>query len=131
MSSRTPFHLRRATVRALLCLAVGGPIAGAVHAADADGWPVIGRQGIVSLVLVPEAQATELAAYRQQIDRLCQPDQTCFLNFYTNSKGVPVVVPLPDEISSEATATFRRSTKIGAEAFMWSCRLKASNQECF
>jgi hypothetical protein len=40
-------------------------------------------------------------------------------------------VPLPDAIAAEATATFRRSAKQGAERFLWSCRMKMPQQECF
>ncbi len=105
--------------------------AGGSLAAESPGWNVVGRQGIVALVLVPEAQATELEAYEREIDSLCKPDQTCFLNFYTNSKGLAVTVPLPDGIANEATATFRRSTKQGAQMFMWSCRMKVSANACF
>lgn len=105
--------------------------AGLSTAAEAEAWPVIGRQGIVSLVLVPTAQATDRPSYEHAIDRLCVAGQACFLNFYTNSKGAAVSVPLPDEIAAEATATFRRSFKQGAQMFMWSCRLKASTNECF
>ena len=100
-------------------------------AADDASWPVVGRQGIVMLVVVPTDAATDRDAYNRQIDRLCEAGQTCFINFYTNSKAVPVTVPLPDEITHEATATFRRSFKLGAQMFMWSCRLKASTDECF
>lgn len=108
------------------CAWIGSPLA-----AEGQDWSVIGRQGIVNLVLVPNEQAVDLQAYQRQIDRLCKPEQTCFLNFYTNSKGTAIAVPLPDEIASEATATFRRSAKQGAQMFMWSCRLKVSAKECF
>ncbi len=119
-------RLRAAT----LVVASSGWI-GHAWAAENRDWSVIGRQGIVSLVLVPVEQAADLGAYEQQIDRLCKPEQTCFLNFYTNSKGIAVTVPLPDAIADEATATFRRSAKQGAQMFMWSCRTKVSTQECF
>jgi hypothetical protein len=124
-----PFSKRRAMLVALpLCAALGS-----AWAADepAAGWNIVGRQGIVALVLVPAAQAVDRQAYEREIDRLCRPDQTCFLNFYTNSKGLAVTVPLPDGIADEATATFRRSTKQGAQMFRWSCRMKVSTNECF
>lgn len=121
-------RLRNALRTAAACALFGGA---AMAAADPAEWTVIGRQGIVSLVLVPNAQATDRIAYDREIDRLCPPGQTCFLNFYTNSQGLVVTVPLPDGIASEATATFRRSTKQGAQMFMWSCRLKVSSDACF
>ena len=104
---------------------------GSALAAEPDAWPVIGRQGVVRLVLVPPAQASDDAAYRRQIARLCEPERTCFLNFYTNSKGAELATPLPDAIAEEATATFRRSMKNGAELLRWSCRLKVPGKECF
>jgi|GEM_PF-5061078 len=127
--------MRSPTTRKRLCAAlVALPVCaalGSAWAADSAGWSVVGRQGIVALVLVPDAQATDQQAYEREIDRLCPTGATCFLNFYTNSQHVPVTVPLPDSISNEATATFRRSTKQGAQMFMWSCRLKATTGECF
>ena len=104
---------------------------GSALAAAPDAWPVIGRQGLVRLVLVPSAQASDEADYRRQISRLCEPERTCFLNFYTNSKGAELATPLPDAIAEEATATFRRSMKNGVELLRWSCRLKVPGKECF
>jgi hypothetical protein len=94
-------------------------------------WPVAGRQGLLQMVIVPQASAGDRAAYEQQIERLCQPDRTCFLNFYTNSSGAELTVPLPDAISHEATAVFRRSSKQGAESLRFSCRLQLTEGNCF
>jgi hypothetical protein len=80
---------------------------------------------------VPAAQAGDASAYQREIARLCEPERTCFLNFYTNASGATVAVPLPDAIAAEATATFRRSMKNGAERFLWSCRMKMAQAECF
>ena len=72
-----------------------------------------GQQGLVRFVIAPRDQARDRAAYDRQIQLLCEPDRTCFLNFYTNSTGAPLAVPLPDAIDHEATAVFRRSAKRG------------------
>ena len=112
-------------------LLLGAALVLAANPVSADeGWVVAGQQGLVRYIVVPAAQATDAAAYQREIAQLCEPERTCFLNFYTNSTGAPVTVPLPDAIAAEATATFRRSMKNGAERFQWSCRLKLS-QECF
>lgn len=103
--------------------------AGAALAAD-EPWPVAGQQGVVRLVIVPQAFEKDADAYARQVARLCEPERTCFLNFYTNSSGAPLAVPLADAIANEATATFRRSMKNGAERFMWSCRMKLQ-EPCF
>lgn len=105
--------------------------AGAAHAGPT--WPVIGRQGIVRIVIVPVEQAHDREAYARQLQQLCVPDQACFINFYTNASGVTPAVPLPEAIMSEATALFRRSPKQGAELFQWSCRMGKGPAEgaCF
>lgn len=90
-----------------------------------------GEQGVVRLVIVPAALAGDRAAYAQQVSMLCQPERTCFLNFYTNTTGAALVAPLPDAIDREATATYRRSAKQVAERFMWSCRMKVAGEPCF
>lgn len=104
--------------------------AGAAVAAD-ETWLVAGQQGVVRLVIVPQAFEKDAEAYARQVARLCEPERTCFLNFYTNSSGAPLAVPLPDAIANEATATFRRSAKQGAERLLWSCRLKLAQDVCF
>lgn len=104
---------------------------GSADAAQADAWPVAGRQGIVQIVIVPAGSAADRSAYERQIPQLCDPEHTCFLNFYTNSQGAVLAVPVPDAIANEATATFRRSMKNGVEQFKWSCRMKLSVDECF
>lgn len=126
--SRRSRHRASCVVAALLGLLVQTAQAAAPAPA---AWPVAGRQGLVGIVIVPTAEAADKAAYERQIASLCDPERTCFLNFYTNSRGVAIAVPVPDEIADEATATFRRSSKNGVEVFKWSCRMKLSSQDCF
>ncbi|HTT11280.1 MAG TPA: hypothetical protein VMG60_10360 [Burkholderiaceae bacterium] len=104
---------------------------GAASPAGTDAWTVAGQQGLVHFVVVPVEQAGDQAAYERAIASLCEPERTCFLNFYTNSSGASVGVPLPDAIASEATATYRRSMKNGVQIFMWSCRMQIPGKECF
>jgi hypothetical protein len=99
--------------------------------ASAAPWPVAGQQGIVKLVIVPADEARSREAYARQIEALCEPERTCFLNFYTNTTGAPLSLPLADAIGNEATAIFRRSNKRGAERFQWSCRVAATREDCF
>lgn len=110
-----------------LLIAAGWPRS--AHAAEA--WPVAGRQGLVQVVIVPEAVADQREAYAAQVALLCPPEVTCFVNFYTNRTGATVGLPLPEAIEREATATFRRSSKNGAERFQWACRMKQGNDPCF
>lgn len=102
----------------------------AAHALG-PGWQVVGRQGILLHVIVPADAATEREAYARQIPEICGTQETCFVNFYTNSTGATAALPLPDAISGEATAMLRRSAKQGAEGFRWSCRLALPEPDCF
>ncbi|MFG5408075.1 hypothetical protein ABXN37_08050 [Piscinibacter sakaiensis] len=125
-----PEALRRGVAALGLALALALATDAPAAAAAAD-WSVIGRQGLVRYVLVPAAAVADAAAYRVQIERLCEPERTCFLNFYANPAGAPLAVPLPDAIEREATATFRRSSKNGVERFQWRCRLQPVAADCF
>lgn len=127
--ARKAYHRPMNTLRHALALAAALCVTQATAADTA--WPVAGQQGLVRFVIVPAAQAGDAEAYQRQVAMLCEPERTCFLNFYTNSSGAQVAVPLPDAIAAEATATYRRSAKQGAERFLWSCRMKMPQQECF
>ena len=90
------------------------------------------RAGPLSARLVSEGgRPTDRQAYEREIVSLCEPERTCFLNFYTNSSGASLAVPLPDAIANEATATYRRSMKNGVQLFRWSCRMKMPDESCF
>ena len=106
-------------------------LAGQACAADDAKWPIAGRQGIMQFVIVPTPDARDREAYAKQVERLCEPNLTCFINFYTNSSGAPLAVPLPEAIDKEPAAIFRRSTKQGAELFRWSCRMATGDADCF
>ncbi len=121
----TALPYRPLAVAAVLAALGGGAVAGP------EPWTVAGRQGMILQVIVPVAQAKERGAYQQQIEALCRGRETCFVNFYTNSRGVPLAVPLPDEIANEPTAVLRRSAKQGTEGFRWSCRLALPEPDCF
>lgn len=122
------FSAPLAACAALLCLAAGAATA---QAPATGAWDVAGRQGLIQVVIVPAAQARSREAYAKQVALLCPPEATCFINFYTNSSGAPVSVPLPDAIANEPTAVFRRSAKQGAESFRWSCRMGSAEGTCF
>lgn len=114
-----------------LFLALMLALAGTKARAASDDWTLVGTQGVVRIVLVPADQVRDADAYQRQIDRLCPPGETCFVNFHTNSTGADAVLPLPDAIAHEVTARFRRSAKVGREIFEWSCRLRIEDAPCF
>jgi hypothetical protein len=121
--NRVPW--RRAACVATIAAALV-PVAAAV-----EGWQIAGQQGLVRFVIVPVEQATDRQAYEREIVSLCEPERTCFLNFYTNASGAPLAMPLPDAIAHEATATYRRSMKNGVQLFRWSCRMQVPDESCF
>ncbi len=92
---------------------------------------MVGHQGLVQVVIVPTEEARNQGLYETAVLELCEPERTCFINFFTNAAGVKAELPLPAAIASEATATYRRSAKNGVTIFMWSCRLKIPDRECF
>lgn len=100
-------------------------------ASNGADWPVAGRQGLIRVVIVPADQARDREAYSAQIERLCEPQATCFLNFFTNTTGAEARVPLPDAIAQEPTALYRRSVKQAGEFFRWSCRMGVDAGDCF
>lgn len=121
-----------AVVAAFVATVLAAAAAPASRATPSPDWTVVGRQGIVLVVIVPADVGTDKDAYDRQLDRLCPPDRTCFVNFYSNSTGATPAVPLPESISSEPTALFRRSMKNQAELFRWSCRVNpGATPECF
>ena len=100
---KSPFTLLRAAARLTVVLCLAGAAAHASMAAPST-WALAGMQGKIRIVVVPQAQAGDAAAYERQIEQLCAGQETCFVNFFTNSTGAAVQVPLPDAIASEATA---------------------------
>lgn len=129
-----PIPVRRSAGAAavpVLALALLLGAAWPVGAQQPEPWAVAGRQGVIQVVIVPTDQARDREAYAQQIGLLCQPQATCFINFFTNSTGAEAAVPLPDAISHEATAVFRRSVKQAGEYFRWSCRMGLDAGNCF
>lgn len=125
-----PFTLLRAAARLTAVLCLAGAAAHASMAAPST-WALAGMQGKIRIVVVPQAQAGDAAAYERQIEQLCAGQETCFVNFFTNSTGAAVQVPLPDAIANEATAVLRRSAKQGVDGFRWSCRMKKPGTDCF
>ncbi|CAN5171041.1 hypothetical protein BH11PSE9_BH11PSE9_24310 [soil metagenome] len=130
--------IRIASLLAMICIA---PAVMAVDASTApeapqalpsEGWTVIGRQGILLHVVVPTELARDRAAYRREIPAVCGEAETCFVNFYTNTTGAPLTMPVPDAIAKEPTAVMRRSAKQGvADGWRWSCRLAIPEPNCF
>lgn len=100
-------------------------------APQAGAWSIVGRQGVIKIVIVPTESARDRQAYDREIAAICEPDQSCFINFYSNTSNAALSLPLPDAIADEATAIFRRSVKQAGEFFRWSCRRGLPGSDCF
>lgn len=122
-------------MKSVIFLVSGLLSASVAYAADARArgpdWQVAGRLGLLQFVVVSESRAKDRAFYDSIVTSLCEPDATCFLRFFTNSKKAPVKVPLPDAILAEPTAMFQRSAKQGNAVFQWSCRTGLAAGNCF
>jgi len=99
--------------------------------AEGDAWTIVGRQGILIHVIVPLHQSRDRDAYLRQVPVICGNQETCFVNFYTNSSGATAELPLPNAIASESTAVLRRSAKQGVDGLLWSCRMQMPEPDCF
>ncbi|MET0216571.1 MAG: hypothetical protein ABW205_01400 [Burkholderiales bacterium] len=116
----------------LLCGLLAAPAGYAAEVLSrGSDWQVAGRLGLLQFVVVSESRAKDRDFYDSIIKTLCDPDTTCFLRFFTNSKKVAVKVPLPDPILAEPTAVFQRSAKQGNALFQWSCRVGVATGNCF
>jgi len=82
-------------------------------------------------VVIPATRAGSHEACAQQKALLCLPQRSCFLDFFTNSIGVPLAAPLPGAIFKLPVALFRCSTKQGSELFCRSCRVGKDEGNCF
>jgi hypothetical protein len=121
----------KATVPLVLAAATSSCAYGADALPGGQDWQVAGRLGLLQFVVVAEPRAREREFYASIVTSLCEPDSTCFLRFFTNSKKVPVTMPLPDAILAEPTAMFQRSSKQGNAVFQWSCRTGLAAGNCY
>lgn len=120
------------TLCALLCaLTLAAGANEGQEATNAQDWIVAGRLGLMQFIVVPEASARDRGYYTRVIEQSCNKEETCFLRFFTNSRGAVPAVPLPDAILAEPTAMFQRSIKQAREQFQWSCRLGLAEANCF
>lgn len=116
----------------VLCALLAAPAAFAAEALPrGSDWQVAGRLGLLQFIVVSESKAKDRDFYDSIIKMLCDPAETCFLRFFTNSKKAPVRVPLPDAILAEPTVMFQRSAKQGNAVFQWSCRIGVAAGNCF
>ena len=126
---------RKFTPVALAALAAAAPAftaAAQAASAAAEPWPVAGRLGQLRFVVVPAgAVAADEAEYRRQADALCDDEATCFLRFFANAGGLPLAMPLPDEVLAQPLARLSRSGKRGMVVFEWSCRVQPQPGTCF
>ena len=96
-----------------------------------DKFKVVGSMGLMKFIIIPEDKQGDIEFHRQIIKKICVGGETCFLNFFTNSKQVPETFPLDDRILSEPTLMYKYSPKHRNEIEDWSCRLKLPITSCF
>lgn len=120
---------RRAWARCLLpLLGLAGATAWAGSAQTP--WQLAGRLGDAQFIIVPESFARDRDYYDRVVEEACNKGESCFLRFFTNSRKLPVAMPLADEIYAEQTAMFSRSMKQLHEVFQFRCRLGLPG-DCF
>ena len=92
---------------------------------------IAAKIGIMQFIIVPLKRQTDKKFHIETIKLLCPEKDTCFLNFFTNSKNTKISFPLNDEILNEPTLMYRRSAKHQNATFQWSCRLGLAVTNCF
>jgi hypothetical protein len=85
----------------------------------------------MQFVIVPVDYQKDKMFHIKTIKMLCPNKNTCFLNFFTNSKDAKLSFPLDERILQEPTLLYRRSSKHQNATFQWSCRLKLPVTNCF
>ena len=102
-------------------------------AADTFGnsFTIAGQMGLMKFVIIPEEKQSDVEFHRKIVKKICVRGETCFLNFFTNSKNAPEGLPLDDRILAEPTLMYKYSPKHRNEIEDWSCRLKLPIKACF
>ena len=102
-------------------------------AADKFGnsFNIAGQMGLMKFVIIPTEKQSDVEFHRKIVKKICTLGETCFLNFFTNSKNAPEGLPLDDRILAEPTLMYKYSPKHRNEIEDWSCRLKLAIKSCF
>ena len=96
-----------------------------------NGSIIAAKIGIMQFIIVPLERQKDKKFHIDTIKTLCPEKDTCFLNFFTNSKNTKISFPLDDKILNEPTLMYRRSAKHQNATFQWSCRLSLAVTNCF
>ena len=106
---------------------------GSIFADDANekSFNVAGQMGLMKFVIIPAEKQNDVEFHRKIVKKICVQGETCFLNFFTNTKNAPENLPLDDRILAEPTLMYKYSPKHRNEIEDWSCRLKLPIKSCF
>ena len=96
-----------------------------------NSFNVAGQMGLMKFVIIPAEKQNDVEFHRKIVKKICVQGETCFLNFFTNSKNAPENLPLDDRILAEPTLMYKYSPKHRNEIEDWSCRLKLPIKSCF
>ena len=99
--------------------------------AGGNSFNVAGQMGLMKFVIIPAEKQNDVKFHRKIVKKICVQGETCFLNFFTNSKNAPETLPLDDRILAEPTLMYKYSPKHRNEIEDWSCRLKLPIKSCF
>ena len=67
---------------------------------------VAGQMGFMKFVIIPAEKQSDVEFHRKIVRKICIQGETCFLNFFTNSKNAPEDLPLDDRILAEPTLMY-------------------------
>jgi RNA polymerase subunit RPABC4/transcription elongation factor Spt4 len=99
----------------------------------ADGWRIIGKQGVVTFVAINKSQLKNQDNYRRAADEICAGKSICHVGFWVAGTDIPKSLPMTDAQVSSEVVQWAFNANTGLRRFLWSCKVfqDKSKDECF
>ena len=93
-------------------------------------YSVIGTQGSMRAVSIPEGEVSNASYYREVVQAECPRNGICIISFFSGVSSV--TWPLSDAAVAAQTAQYNRNPNSGMDRLLFSCRLAiGQTAECF
>jgi hypothetical protein len=93
-------------------------------------YSVIGAQGSMRAVSIPEEEVSNESYYREVVRFECPKNGICIISFFSGVSSV--TWPLSDAAVAAQTAQYNRNPNSGMDRLLFSCRLEIGRiSDCF
>ncbi len=99
------------------------------RSASAEEWRIIGEQGLMQFISVPEEHAADRQFYMRIADELCRRGQICILHFFIDRDRVSF--PFSDADLAAQSAAFNLNPNTGMRRLLLACSLDPDPERCF